>query len=149
MAKNNNNIAYKIAGFELSQFKTAWDKFNSAIEVNVNNNINFSYNAENRTLKCTNDIVFTQGSANILEIQFSVFVEIHPQSISEMTIENQIIFPSHFLAQCASFGHGAIRGVMFLKTTNTPFEGVILPPAEYHKIFKEPFVVDLNNKNTP
>ncbi|MBQ9362453.1 MAG: hypothetical protein IJT97_03420 [Bacteroidaceae bacterium] len=140
-------IAYKLAGFEMPQFKSAWEHYDSSAEnIELNNNIDFSFSAENNTLKCTNDVTFVQGDTPVLEIQFCTFVEVDPESIPQLMVEGQLVFPPHFLAQCASFGHGALRGIMFLKTTNTPFEGVIIPPVEYHKVFKEPFVVNMSGK---
>lgn len=137
------DIAYKLVGFDLPRFQTSWERYKPDFDVEVNNNIDFSFSKENNTLKCTNNISFTQEDTVILEIQFCTFVEMHPDSIAQITIDDQIVIPARFLAQCASFGHGAIRGIMFLKTSNTPFEGLIMPPVEYHKVFKEPLAIDL------
>lgn len=137
------SIAYKLAGFELTEFKPAWENYIGGKEVSIKNNIDFALNREERILKCVNDIIFLQGDTTILTMQFCTYVEIHPESIAQLSSKDKIVIPPSFLAQCASFGHGAIRGVMYLKTQNTPLDGIIMPPVEYQKVFKEPFIVTL------
>ena len=134
------NISYRIYGFELPQFKTSWDCLDNTKGVEIKNNIDFAFSSHDRILKCTLQLVFEQNNVNVAEIEFCTYVEIHPDSISELIQENQIVFPPYFLAQCAAFGHGALRGIMFLKTTNTPLENYIIPPIEYSKVFKVPFI---------
>ena len=56
--------------------------------------------------------------------------------------DGKIVVPADFLAQCASFGHGALRGIMYLKTMNTPLEGIVLPPVVYGEMFKKPITFD-------
>ena len=64
------------------------------------------------------------------------------QSILTRINQVEIVFPADFLAQCASFGHGALRGIMYLKTMNTPLEGIVLPPVVYGEMFKKPISFD-------
>lgn len=135
------SIGYKLAGFELTEFKPSWENYTEGKDVDINNNIDFAFNLEERVLKCINDVVFMQGSTTVLKIQFCTYVEIHQDSMESLISEDKIVIPPVFLAQCASFGHGAIRGVMYLKTQNTPFEGVIIPPVDYRAVFKDSFVI--------
>ena len=117
------NIEYKLAGFELTQFRPAWENYTDGVGVEIQNNIGFAYNAEKKVLKCTISMSFVQGINSVLDIEFCTYIELHPDSVKNMTEENRLVVPANFLAQCASFGHGAIRGVMYLKTQNTPLEG--------------------------
>lgn len=137
------NIAYRICGFELPQFKTSWESLDVSKGLEIKNNIDFAFSSHDRILKCTLQLLFSQSDINILEIEFCTYVEIHPDSYAELIQEDEIVFPPYFLAQCASFGHGALRGIMFLKTTNTPLENYIIPPVEYGKVFKDPFVAKI------
>ena len=71
----------------------------------------------------------------MLTVQFATFIEIKKESADSMIKDNTITFKKEHLAQFASFGYGALRGVMYLKTINTPIANVILPPLELDNLF--------------
>ena len=139
----HTNIQYRISGFDLTQFVPSWEGIGEDNEFEVNNGIDFSYNNEHKTIRCTHNVDFLCGGKMVLKIQLCSFITITEESAQSLSKDNKIIIPAGFLAQCASFGHGALRGIMLLKTPNTPLEGVILPPVVYGDVFKKSISFDL------
>ena len=141
--KMEHNIQYRIAGFELTQFIPSWEGVGNGKEFNMNNGIDFSYNQQNNIIKCTQNIDLLHDTQTVLKIQLCTYVEIEPNSVKSLVKDRKIVIPANFLAQCASFGHGALRGIMYLKTINTPLDGVILPPVVYSDVFKKPLTFEV------
>ena len=139
----HTNIQYRISGFDLTQFVPSWEGIGEDNEFEVNNGIDFSYNNEHKTIRCTHNVDFLCGGKMVLKIQLCSFITITEESAQSLSKDNKIIIPAGFLAQCASFGHGALRGIMLLKTPNTPLEGIILPPVVYGDVFKKPMTFNL------
>lgn len=139
----HTNIQYRIAGFDLTQFVPSWEGMGEDNEFEVNNGIDFSYNNEHKTIKCTHNIDFSNKGKIVLKIQLCTFVSLTEESAQALSKDGKITIPAGFLAQCASFGHGALRGIMLLKTPNTPLEGVILPPVVYGDVFKKSITFDI------
>ena len=140
----HNNIEYRIAGFDLTQFTPSWEGIGECSDFDMSNGVDFSYNHEHHTIKCTQNVDFSSKGKTVLKIQFCTFVDITEKSEQALSKDNRVVIPADFLAQCASFGHGALRGIMFLKTPNTPLEGVILPPVVYGDVFKKSIAFDLS-----
>ena len=70
-----------------------------------------------------------------------IVVEIKDESAESIIKGNEITFAKEHLAQFASFGYGALRGVMYLKTINTPIDNVILPPLDLMDLFSTPLTI--------
>lgn len=137
------NIQYRITGFDLTQFVPSWEGIGECSDFEMNNGVDFSYNHEHHTIKCTHNIDFSNKGKTVLKIQLCTFVSLTEESAHALSHDGKITIPAGFLAQCASFGHGALRGIMLLKTSNTPLEGVILPPVVYGDVFKKSISFDL------
>ncbi len=146
LGEMKHNIQYRIVGFDLTQFAPSWDSMTKGDRFNLNSGMDFSYNHANRVIRCQQDIEFTHNDLSVLKIQLCTYVEISLESEEAMKNNGKILLPAEFLAQCASFGHGALRGIMYLKTINTPLEGVILPPVVYSDVFKKPLEFEIDKK---
>jgi hypothetical protein len=140
------NISYKIGGFELTQFVPSWDGLNGSESFGVKSGVDFSYNFEQYTIKSVLNVEFYSKEILALKIQLCTFVTISEETAKALENDGKIVIPAGFLAQCASFGHGALRGIMYLKTANTPLEGIIMPPFEYGKLFKKSISFDIPKK---
>lgn len=141
-----NIIKYRIAGFNLTQFVPSWEGTVEGEDFEMNNGIDFSYNHKESVINCTQNVEFSQYGRTVLKIQLCTYVMMEPNSVAPFIEDGKLILPPYFLAQCASFGHGALRGIMYLKTTNTPMEGIIMPPVVYNELFKKPISFDLSEK---
>ncbi len=138
------NIEFRLAGFDLTQFIPTWENYTgNNRNFGIKNNINFSYNKSKRSLRCIQDLEFTHQEKTVLKIQLFTYIEFSQKSIDEVAENGKLVIPPGFLAQCASYGHGAIRGIMYLRTPNTPLEGVVLPPLNYATVFQQPLTFDV------
>ncbi len=136
------NIKYRIGGFDLTQFVPTWDGLEECENFDIKSGVDFAYNFEQNVIKNILNIEFSHKQKTALKIQLCTFVAISEDSVASLEKDGKISFPADFLAQCASFGHGALRGIMYLKTMNTPLEGIILPPVVYGEMFKKPVMFE-------
>ena len=137
------NIKYRIGGFDLTQFAPSWDGLEGCESFDVRSGVDFAYNFEKNTIKSILNVEFLYKEKLALKIQLCTFVAISEDTAKALEENGKLVIPADFLAQCASFGHGALRGIMYLKTANTPLEGIVLPPVEYGKMFKKPITFDV------
>ena len=136
------NIRYRIGGFDLTQFIPSWDGLEGHERLDIRSGIDFAYNFEQNVIKSILNVEFSNKEKPVLKIQLCTFVAISEDTAKALEKDGKIVIPADFLAQCASFGHGALRGIMYLKTTNTPLEGIVLPPVVYGEMFKKPITFD-------
>ena len=136
------NIKYRISGFDLTQFVPSWDGLEGCDSFDIRSGVDFAYNFEQNVIKSILNIEFYHKEKLALKIQLCTFIAINEDTVLALEKDGKIVFPADFLAQCASFGHGALRGIMYLKTMNTPLEGVVLPPMVYGELFKKPITFD-------
>lgn len=144
MEHTNTNIRYRIGGFDMTQFVPSWDGLEGCENFEIRSGVDFAYNFEQNVIKSILNIEFSHKEKTALIIQLCTFVSISEDTVAALEKDGKIVIPADFLAQCASFGHGALRGIMYLKTKNTPLEGIILPPVVYSKMFKKPISFDKN-----
>lgn len=106
-------------------------------DIDVNFGFNFAYNNEHRTIRTIINMTLQQESREVLSVEFATFVEIAEESLPLIVKDGVLTLTSVMQAQCASFAYGALRGIMYLKTTNTPVESIIVPPLTLTDLFKE------------
>lgn len=137
------NIKYKIGGFDLTQFEPTWDGLEGCESFDVRSGVDFAYSFEQNVINSILNVEFSYKESTVLKIRLCTFVAISEDTVASLEKEGKIVIPADFLAQCASFGHGALRGIMYLKTANTPLEGVVLPPVVYRDMFKKSISFDI------
>jgi len=136
-------IKYRIVGFDLTQFVPSWEGVEGHESFDVKSGVDFAYNFKQNTIKTILNVEFLYKEKSVLKIQLCTFVEFAEETAIILEQDDKLVIPAEFLAQCASFGYGALRGIMYLKTANTPLEGVVLPPMVYGKLFKTPISYDI------
>lgn len=110
-------------------------------EINARTNIKFSYNSLKHVIKGSVYIAMSEDDHEFLEMQMDAYVEISESSANEMATEDGVLLPRGLQCQIASFCYGALRGVMYLKTLNTPLESIVLPPLEFRDVIKNDIVI--------
>ena len=126
----------------MTQFVPSWDGLEGCESFDIQSGIDFAYNFEQNVIKSILNVEFSHKEKTALRIQLCTFVAISEDTVTALEKDGKIVVPADFLAQCASFGHGALRGIMYLKTMNTPLEGIVLPPVVYGEMFKKPITFD-------
>lgn len=139
-------LFYRLAGFDLIQFAPSYENFQEGGSIEANCEYDFGFNKENSILRNTITLSFLQERKTILNIQFATFIEIKEESVNSFIKDSKFVISKNEQAQFASFGYGALRGIMYLKTVNTPLEGLILPPVFMDDIFKEPLELNIEEE---
>ena len=138
-----DNIYYRIANFQLNQFATFEDKFQQGIVININSNFGLAYNSDTRPIRSTISVDFMQNEEMIMKVELATFIEIKEESVNSLIKDSKLRLSPNLQAQFSSFGYGALRGVMYTKTINTPFANIILPPIEMSEMFNGPIEFEI------
>ena len=132
------NINYRFIKMDLTQFSPDWDKYNSEIpDLGIESNFSFSFNRSQIVLRCTTKLRFSQEARVFLESELQTFYSVDKESIEGMTKGNELVVPRGLLCQFASLAYGSYRGVLYMKTFNTPIDNLILPPLYLDEVIKE------------
>lgn len=106
-------------------------------DIEGNFGFDFAYNSEQHTVRVLINLILKQESEEILAIEFATYVELAEESLSMLVKDSTLTLSRAMQVQFASFGYGALRGVMYLKTINTPIESIIAPPLFLEEQFKD------------
>lgn len=136
-------IKYKLKGFDLMRFTPNYGNVDSQKDIKGNFGFDFAYNSEQHTVRVLINMVLKQESKEILSIEFATYVELAEESLLMLVKDSKLTLSRAMQVQFASFGYGALRGVMYLKTINTPIESIIAPPLFLEEQFKEDIEVPL------
>ena len=132
----DKEILYQFIGLEILQFATFEENFSDVnAEVEISNNFQFSYNFEDRTVRCVTSVLFTQNNAVVLKCELASFFYLESGTAESLTKNGTFHAPSELLAQFASLSYGSIRGVIFTKTIGSHLNKIILPPNDIRAIF--------------
>lgn len=138
------NIQYRLQGFDLPQFNMRMENYGAELETKARTNIEFAYNKDKHVVKSSVYIEMLQGGKEFLVMQMDAYAEIRDSSAERLMTDEGIRLPRNLQCQFASFCYGALRGVMYLKTLNTPLQNIVLPPLELHNIIKSDIVISLD-----
>ena len=130
-------IKYKLKGFDLMRFTPNYGNVDSQNDIEGNFGFDFAYNSEQHTVRVIVNMILKQESEEILAIEFATYVELAEESLSMLVKDSKLTLSRAMQVQFASFGYGALRGVMYLKTINTPIESIIAPPLFLEEQFKD------------
>ena len=136
-------IKYKLKGFDLMRFTPNYGNVDSQKDIEGNFGFDFAYNSEQHTIRVLINMILKQGVEEILAIEFATYVELAEESLSMLIKDSTLTLSRAMQAQFTSFGYGALRGVMYLKTINTPIESIIAPPLILEEQFKEDIEIPL------
>ena len=132
----DKEILYQFIGMDIQQFATFEENYSDkSTEVEISNNFQFSYNFEDRTVKCVTSVIFTQDKAVILKCDLASFFYLERETAESLVKDNIFRAPSELLSQFASLTYGSIRGVIFTKTIGSPLNKIILPPNDIRSVF--------------
>ena len=139
-----NSIQYKFIKIDLTQFSPEWDKYDSENPgVGIETNFNFSFNKTEGVLRCTTNLHFIQDDQVFLKTELQTYYEISKESIDGLVSENVLTIPKGLLCQFASLAYGSYRGVLYMKTINTPLSNLILPPMYLNEVIKDDMQIQL------
>lgn len=137
-------IKYKFIKMDLTQFSPDWELYDEGNNVvGINTEFAFSYNGTARVLRCETTLNFAQENKIFLKCAMQTFFEIEKESVDNLKSEETINFPKELLCQFASLSYGSMRGVLYVKSINTPVCNIILPPLYVDEVIKNGLTIKL------
>ena len=128
---------------ELEQFAMFEENYDKVVkEAQFQTEAQFSFYKGISVLCCRISVNMSAMDKPLAKIVLKSFFEIHPDSLRLLLKEDKIVSPPVPLVQFASLCYGAIRGVQFSKTQDTPLAGYVLPPVYYGNMIDKGFEVE-------
>jgi len=142
--KMEQQLYYKYVKMELEQFAMFEENIsNNKGDVEFQTQALFSYDKKQSVLCSKITATMTIDNKSLMRAVFCSYFAFHKDSIEQMcNEEGKLVFPPHVLVQFASLNYGSLRGVLFLKTQDTPLADYILPPAFFNQIIDKAFVAE-------
>ena len=129
---------------DLTQFSPNWEQYDEVNDVvGINTEFGFSYNKTARVLRCETTLNFVQENKIFLKCAIQTFFEIEEDSVVNLKTSEGIEFPREMLCQFASLSYGSMRGVLYVKSINTPIGNLVLPPLYVDEVIKENLTIKL------
>ncbi|MCQ2603396.1 MAG: hypothetical protein MJ193_05660 [Clostridia bacterium] len=135
-------IAYKYSRIGLEQFAIFEENFvASDKEIQFQTEIQFSFDAYTNMFSSKVVVSAFQLDKPILKACLDSYFEISAESIGVLRKDGKIAFSPALLVQFSSFCYGAMRGVIFSKTQDTPLNTIVLPPIYLDRIIDRSFEI--------
>lgn len=135
-------IIYRYCKIELEQFAILEETYQSDMDdTQIQTGVQFSYDQDQHIICCDTSVILLQGDKTLLKTQLKSYFDLQPESVEALKEDGAIVFDEPLLIQFASLSYGSLRGVIYAKTLNTPFNNFILPPVYFSSIIDKPFVV--------
>ena len=136
-----NQIQYRFRKIDVTQFAMFLENYSEQIkDVTFKTDTQFIFDKDQKVLNCRIGVAMSKDNRPLLKIELCCYFEITEETIENIRQENQYVFAPGVLIQFASLCYGTLRGVMHIKTLNTPLNGFILPPLYFEEVIKTPFV---------
>ena len=143
MAENNININFSLLKIKTEQFAIFEENYIENETVNLNTNLTFGLNSEDKVFLVTPKYTFEIKKKPFMTIQMSCFFKIEDSAWNGFILNNKIIFPKNFVAHMAMISVGTSRGVLHTRTEDTIFNKYILPTINVSKMIPEDVVFDI------
>lgn len=143
MAKNTNNIGFRLADIVTEQFATFDISADCENNIQLTTDIETGFNAEDKVIGIMAKFTFKANSEPFIVVEGGCYFEIEPQKWDSMIIENTITFPKEFIRHLAVITVGTTRGILHAKTENTEFNQYHLPTVNVTEIITEDSIVRL------
>ena len=143
MAKKNTNINFSLLKIKTDQFALFEENYRANETVNLNTNLTFGLNSEDKVFLVTPKYTFESNKKPFITIQTSCFFKIEDVAWNGFILNGKITFLKNFVAHMAMIAVGTSRGVLHSKTENTIFNNYILPTINVSKMIPEDVVFDI------
>ncbi len=144
MAKKNNvKINFTLLNIKTEQFAIFEDKYIETEKINLNTNLTFGLNSDDKIFLVTPKYTFEIEKTPFMTVQISCFFKIEDNAWNNFIEDGKIVFPKDFVAHMAMISVGTSRGVLHTKTEGTVFNKYILPTINVAKMIPEDVTFDL------
>lgn len=138
MESRRDVVEFLIAKVTTEQFATIEKAFAEQEEINLNTNLRFAIDRDQRMVVVFTLFKFEQKEIPFLIVEVSCQFIIAPESwITFVKDDNTIIIPKGFLTHLGMITVGTARGVLHTKTEGTKFNDFVLPTINVMDVVKE------------
>lgn len=138
MESKKDVVEFLIAKVTTEQFATIEKAFAEHEEINLNTNLRFAIDRDQRMVVVFTLFKFEQKEIPFLIVEVSCQFIIAPESwIPFVKDDNTIIIPKGFLTHLGMITIGTARGVLHTKTEGTKFNDFVLPTINVMDVVKE------------
>lgn len=138
MEKGKDVVEFSIAKVTTEQFAIIDKSFDEKEPINLNTNLRFAIDREERLIAIFTLFKFEQKASPFLMVevccQFLINVESWGAFIKE---EGKIVIPKEFMTHLGMITVGTARGVLHTKTEGTKFNEFVLPTINVNELIKE------------
>lgn len=146
-----SNVGFVLKKIVTDQFATIEKEIKAKAEDEIQLQVNISYGVdiENKILACTINIQYKSESTPIIVLKLTCNFQIDEKSWKSFlkTKSKKIIFPAGFVQHMAVITIGTARGVIHAKTENTPYNKFYLPTLNVKETLTNDVVFNLLTKN--
>lgn len=142
MSDKNAIINFSLLKIKTEQFVVFAENYNKNEVVNLITNLSFGLNSNDKVFLITPKYTFENNGKPFMAIQISCFFKIDDATWDSFKNNNQIVFPKDFVAHMAMITVGTSRGILHVKTEDTPFNEFILPPLNVAEMVGEDVMFD-------
>jgi len=140
---DNSIINFGLLKIKTEQFAIFEENFNKNEVINLNTNLSFGLNSNDKVFLITPKYTFENESKPFMAIQISCYFKIEDVTWNSFMIKKQIVFPKDFVAHMAMITVGTSRGILHTKTEGTIFNEFILPPMNVAEMVGEDVLFDV------
>ena len=134
-------IKYNLLDIEDNQFAVFPDNFIDGKNFVATAMINISTKNEGAELKCESRLELKQEDNIILVSEIVCKYSINKDSWEDIDDKKKML-PSGFIRHIASLAIGTQRGVILVRTKETPLHKIVLPPVNLTAVVKKDYVIE-------
>lgn len=142
--KNKEQISFGLRKITTEQFAIIESTFDKSKEnVELSNGLRFGFNTENRVVTVLLSVNFSQDKGPFLILEIGCYFEIfkeHWDNIYNAAL-GEIKLPMALASHLVVLSMGTLRGVLYAKLENTPFNMFLLPTINVTEMVKEDVVI--------
>jgi hypothetical protein len=144
--ENKDQIGFGLRKITTEQFaiiESAYDKTNQNIQ--IRNGLRFGFNLEQRVITVLLSVQFNQDNGPFLLLEIGCLFEINSEHWHVLYNEEtkDIILPIALARHLVVIAMGTLRGVLYAKTENTPFNMFLLPTINVTELVKEDVLIKI------
>jgi hypothetical protein len=140
---DNPIINFSLLKIKTEQFAVFEENFNKNEVINLNTNLAFGLNSNDKVFLVTPKYTFENEGKPFMAIQISCFFKIEDATWNSFMKKKQIIFPKDFVAHMAMITVGTSRGILHAKTESTIFNEFILPQMNVAEMVGDDILFDI------
>lgn len=140
---DNKEINFNLLKIKTEQFAIFKENYIPNEEINLNTNLTFGLNQEDKVFLVTPKYTFQMNEKPFMTIQINCFFKIEDKTWKSFIKKKEIIFPKDFVAHMAMITVGTSRGILHSKTEGTEFNELILPTLNVSEMVPEDINFDI------